>query len=76
MNIQISDKAIGQLKSLGVGNETFLRVSVIPGGCSGMTYTAGVDDTLSDSDEIVLEKDSVRLVADTGSALFLDGLGN
>lgn len=74
MSIKISSPAIKELRKLDVGEENFLRVSVIPGGCSGMTYTACVDSTLGDDDEIVHEEDGVRIVADAGSASFLGEL--
>ena len=74
MSIQISSNAIKELKKLEVGDENFLRVSVIPGGCSGMTYTACVDSALGDDDEVVHEEDGVRIVADAGSASFLGEL--
>ena len=74
MSIQLSDSAIKELKTLDVGEENFLRISVIPGGCSGMTYTACVDSTLGDDDEIVHEDRGVRVVADAGSASFLGEL--
>lgn len=74
MSIHISENAINELRKLEVGSANFLRVSVIPGGCSGMTYSAGIDDQLADEDEVVYEQDDLRVVADAGSATFLDSL--
>jgi iron-sulfur cluster assembly protein len=73
-NIQITQKALNELSRLGVGGPTFLRIGVIPGGCSGMTYSASVDDALTDKDSVLWSQDGVRVVADEGSSLFLDGL--
>jgi iron-sulfur cluster assembly protein len=39
-----------------------------------MTYTAAVDDALSDKDSVLWSRDKLRVVADSGSAIFLDGL--
>lgn len=72
--IHISDKAKAELKNLEAGGENFLRISVIPGGCSGMTYSAAIDNTISDSDQTIFEDGDLRVVADNGSAMFLDGL--
>lgn len=74
MAIAISDKAKQELRNLDAGGENFLRISVVPGGCSGMTYSAAIDNTLSDSDEVLFEEGDFRVVADSGSSMFLDGL--
>lgn len=72
--IQISDKAKTELRKLEAGGPNFLRISVIPGGCSGMTYSAAIDNALSDEDQTVFEEQDLRVVADNGSAMFLEGL--
>lgn len=74
MDIRVTDKALAELRRLGAGGEQFLRVSVGPGGCSGMTYTAAIDNTLKEGDEVIVERDGLRIIADAGSILFLDGL--
>ena len=74
IQIQISDKALAQLRHLGVGGQQFLRLRVIPGGCAGMTYSAAIDASLSEGDEVVMQHDDIRVVADSGSSMFLDGL--
>jgi iron-sulfur cluster assembly protein len=72
--IQITEKALNELTRLGVGGEQFLRIRVVPGGCSGMTYTAAVDTSLGSGDEVLWHQDQIRVVADAGSVPFLDGL--
>ncbi len=72
--VVITDPALRELEKLEATGENFLRIAVIPGGCSGMTYSACIDNTLSDGDEVVYTNGSLRIVADTGSAMFLDGL--
>lgn len=74
MNICVTDKAVEQLKKLDIGPEKFLRIAVVSGGCSGMTYSAVIDDELNDADEILFEKDGVRVVSEFKSMLYLDGL--
>lgn len=74
MDIQVSDKALVELRRLGADAEQFLRISVVPGGCSGMTYTAAIANTLKEGDEVIVEQDGLRIIADSGSILFLDGL--
>lgn len=74
MNISVTDKAVNQLKTLNIGKEKFLRISIISGGCSGMTYNAEIDTDINDSDEVLFEKDDVRIISEFKSMLYLDGL--
>ena len=73
-SIQISDKAKQELRKLEAVGENFLRISVIPGGCSGMTYNAAIDNTLAEGDQVIYQDGDLRVVAEPGSAMFLDGL--
>jgi iron-sulfur cluster assembly protein len=72
--IKITSVALAELVKLEATGENFLRISVVPGGCSGMTYTACIDNVLSDDDQVIYEDGGLRVVADTGSTMFLDGL--
>lgn len=74
MSIQLSEKAKSELVKLEATGENFLRISVIPGGCSGMTYSACIDNALSDADQVVFEDAQLRVVADENSAPHLEGL--
>jgi len=72
--IKITQAALSELLKLEATGESFLRISVVPGGCSGMTYSACIDNVLSDNDQVVYQDGQLRVVSDTGSAMFLDGL--
>jgi len=74
LHITISPKALCELRRLNIGGEQFLRLRVIPGGCAGMTYSAAIDSTLEEGDEVIAHEDEIRIVADSGSTAFLDGL--
>jgi iron-sulfur cluster assembly protein len=74
MMISITPKAKDELRHLGVGESHFMRISVIPGGCSGMTYTAGIDSSLADGDKLLYDADGLRIVSDVRSSMYLDGL--
>jgi iron-sulfur cluster assembly protein len=74
MSIQISEKAKKELIKLEATGPNFLRISVVAGGCSGMTYSACIDNTLSDTDQVLFEENDLRVVADPHSSMFLDGL--
>jgi len=50
-----------------------LRVSVLPGGCSGFKYSLNIEDKSLD-DDLVLEVNTVRLFVDGFSAQYLVGI--
>ncbi|MCC5849930.1 MAG: iron-sulfur cluster assembly accessory protein [Verrucomicrobia bacterium] len=72
--ISITDRAQTELTKLELGQNNFLRINVIPGGCSGMTYSAAVDSDFGEEDVEVFAADTLRIVTDQGSAIFLEGL--
>ena len=74
MNFVITDKAKEKLKEYQVGNGRFLRIAVVTGGCSGMTYSASVEERSGDQDEIIYDDGEIKILADKRSSLFLDGL--
>lgn len=73
----ITDRAAERLRSVAAGEgvdptETYLRIAVVPGGCSGLTYDLGWDTTVRPEDEIV-EAGGLRLVMDLKSQLYVEG---
>lgn len=50
-----------------------LRVSVLPGGCSGFKYSLNIDEK-PEEDDIVLESSGVRLFVDGFSLQYLNGV--
>ena len=74
MSIQVSEKAKQAFVEPGVGDDKFLRIRVVSGGCSGSTYTAAVDDELDVNDVLVHEEDDFRIVADLESVVYVDGM--
>ena len=49
-----------------------LRVAVVPGGCSGLTYDLGWDTTRLEDDQL-LEIAGIRVVLDRRSSAYIDG---
>ena len=75
MSINISDKAIGELQKLEIGEEQFLRINVVSGGCSGMTYSAAIDtDFNPENDEVIFDNNELKVVGESGTMIFLEGL--
>lgn len=74
--IHVSDKAKikiqGLLKDAGVGNDPsyFLRVSVVGGGCSGLSYKLDFDNESKPTDQ-VFEDNGMKVVTDMKSLLYL-----
>jgi iron-sulfur cluster assembly protein len=73
MKITILDKAAEMLKNK-LESEQFLRVTVIEGGCAGLTYGAEIEREIKEGDEVVLQKGEIRIVSDPNSRKYLDGL--
>ena len=72
--IFISDKAkervIDLLAQEGRGEDYFVRVSVVSGGCSGLTYKMDFDNEMKAGDQVFEDK-GVKLVTDRKSVLYL-----
>ena len=72
--IYISDKAKERveilLKEEGRTEEHFLRVSVVSGGCSGLSYKMDFDNTMKPTDQIFEDK-GMKIVTDFKSVLYL-----
>lgn len=75
-SIYISDKAkekVHQLmKDAGVENDSsyFLRVGVVGGGCSGLSYKLDFDNEVKPMDQVFEDK-GVKIVTDLKSFLYL-----
>jgi len=72
--IHVTDKARERVKSLmqeaGYDENYFLRVSVVGGGCSGLSYKMDFDKELKAADQ-VFEDNRVKVVTDLKSFLYL-----
>ena len=72
--IYISEKAKSRVAQLlqeeGRGDDYFVRVSVVSGGCSGLTYKMDFDNETKQGDQVFEDK-GIRLVTDRKSILYL-----
>lgn len=83
--IHISEQAAKQIDRLradsspkeptttDTGNDSFLRVKVVAGGCSGMSYKLDFDQALGDKDK-VFEEHGTKVVVDSKSLLYIAGM--
>jgi len=75
-SIYVSDKAkakvIQLMNEAGVANDTsyFVRVGVVGGGCSGLTYKLDFDNEINPMDQVFEDK-GVKIVCDLKSFLYL-----
>ena len=74
MDIRVTESAKLKLFEMGVSEDTFLRIGVKSGGCSGNTYDAVLDSNMSEVDEVYFSEGNLRIVSDKVSSVFLEGL--
>ena len=76
--IQLSEQAVSEIKRLQQRNEADrearLRIQVIGGGCSGMSYKLGFDAKEIAATDKTFDQDGVTLVVDSKSLLFLQNM--
>lgn len=75
--ISVTPKAVAEIKRLrltdAAGPEAHLRVQVVGGGCSGMSYKLGLEGGAPKSSDKTFEYDGVQVVVDPKSFLYLSG---
>src|SRR6056300_2048757 len=74
--ITVSERAANQVDSLlqqeTLGEDYFIRVSVVGGGCSGLSYKMDFDNESQEGDQ-VFESNGKKVVCDMKSFLYLCG---
>ena len=75
--IKITEKAAGEIKRLAQKESdpatALLRVQVVGGGCSGMSYKLSFDKDKKDTDK-VFEDSGVKVIVDAKSLLYVTGM--
>lgn len=66
------EKAAALFKEENRGQESFIRVGVSGGGCSGLSYKLEFDNEKKEGDQEFMDK-GVRIVVDRKSFLYLVG---
>ena len=73
--IRLTPKAAERIKAVLLRENTpdaFLRLKVVPGGCSGMSYEFAFDESKG-PDDVMLEMNGARVAVDSRSNFFLSG---
>lgn len=70
----VADSAKNKIESLleaqALSDDYFIRVSVVSGGCSGLTYKMDFDNEIKPNDQ-VFEDNGMKVICDTKSVLYL-----
>lgn len=76
MAIMLTERAAKEVKSIvaeqKLPENTFLRVGVKGGGCSGFSYALDLTDAKGEHDE-VFDSHGIKIVCDPKSYLYLNG---
>lgn len=79
MSISVSERAAERInkirKEQDIADDALLRVGVVSGGCSGLTYELDFDTDAAETDDKqqFFEDNGIRLVVDMRSFLYLSG---
>lgn len=77
MQLTITDNALGEVKKFmeteSVGTEAGLRIRVVPGGCSGFSYSMQIEEAPRQGDEI-FDQSGLRVFVDMFSRQYLEGV--
>ena len=72
--IYIADSAKKKIEALkaedSIGDQHFIKVSVVSGGCSGLSYQMDFKTELEDNDQVFEDK-GLKIVTDLKSMLYL-----
>lgn len=72
MAIHLTEEAVAKIQTLtGEDPERGLRVKVVGGGCSGLSYKMDLD--ISRQGDRVFERDGAKVIVDRKSFLYLNG---
>ncbi len=75
--ILVSEKAAKEIRRLREADpeakDSYLRVMVVGGGCSGMSYKLGFENKALEPADKMFEHGDVKLVVDSKSLLYVSG---
>jgi iron-sulfur cluster assembly accessory protein len=72
--ITVTDDAINVLRESKENKDQYIRMGILPGGCSGFQYILNLEDTFDEEDEVVTISDDLSILIDPFSAQYLDGI--
>ena len=77
MAVELSQRAAQEVRTIiaqkkMAAEETYLRVGVKGGGCSGFSYTLDLTEQKAENDD-VWEVDGIKVICDPKSSIYLEG---
>ena len=69
----VTDEAANQIDRLKKNKDHALRIRIVGGGCSGMSYKFEFTDSINSETDFFVKKGSSTVVLDQKSALYLMG---
>lgn len=77
MVVMLTDTAVTEVRKFmdaeSAGTEAGLRIRVVPGGCSGFSYSMQIEDGPREGDEI-LDQSGLKVFVDRFSQQYLEGV--
>lgn len=77
MDVILTETAVSEVRKFmdaeNAGTEAGLRIRVVPGGCSGFSYSMQIEDGPRDGDEI-LDQGGLKVFIDRFSGQYLNGV--
>lgn len=75
--IVITESAAARIREIAAAEgiafgQQYLRVAVVPGGCSGLTYDLGWD-TVRQAQDALIDHEELKILMDRKSYLYLEG---
>jgi iron-sulfur cluster assembly protein len=74
MNILVTDSALSELRRAKEQDVQYIRMGVLPGGCSGFKYSLALEEATSDDDVVVDAADDIKILVDPFSMQYLEGI--
>lgn len=77
VNLSVTEAAVAEVRKFianeGIAETSGLRVRVVPGGCSGFSYSLNIEEESQTGDNII-EANGLRVFVDPLSTQYLNGV--
>jgi iron-sulfur cluster assembly accessory protein len=77
VKLSVTDSAVAEVKKFivaeGIADTAGLRVRVVPGGCSGFSYSLNIEEESQTGDNVI-ESNGLKVFVDPLSVQYLNGI--
>ena len=74
MNITITNDALDKLREYREEDSPYIRMAVLPGGCSGFQYSLNMESKIEDDDYVYEASSDISILIDPFSEQYLEGV--